>query len=79
MSNEIDKLNKLQSKYETEIGKVCDRIGRKIDFDDFNILYQHSDGWVIEHNATNSPLGRCMEVINKKGRLSLEDYLDLRI
>lgn len=77
---ELRKLDKAHAKYEGVIGDLEGKISALVEFD-FSIFYQPSDGFVMLHNedAHNAPLGVCLNIIERKGKLSYEDYMGLRI
>jgi hypothetical protein len=74
-----NKLVKSHNKYITAISEMESNLSDKLEFDNYTIFYQQSDGLVIEWEANNAPLDLCLEVISKKGFLSMEDYLNLTI
>lgn len=72
------KLERAHSKYISIIEGVEADLASKIDFE-FSILYQSADGFVIEHEAHNAPISSCLRIIDKKGRLTEEDYFKVTI
>lgn len=80
MKKIINKLNKAESVYNGVINSVEVSLADKIDFE-FSIIYQSSDGFVIlcEETNHNAPIKPCLEIIEKKGRLSFEDYMEYSI
>ena len=79
MKNYIKSLYDAHDKLEGIIKKTVLELKPKIEFDDFSIFYQSSDGFVIEYESMNAPLSRCIDIIKSKGFLSYEDYLEERI
>lgn len=74
----IKSLNIAQRNYERVIEMQRVRLSRFVEFE-FSIFYQMSDGWVMESNAHNAPLGSCIDIIREKGYLNYEDYLKVSI
>jgi len=72
------KLNTAHSKYQSAIGSLEAEISTAFDFD-FSIIYQNSDGFVIEHNSYNAPLSECLGIIIKKGILTEEEFFNISI
>jgi len=69
-------LNRAHRKYESEIDNLEAKIQEVADFE-LAIFYQQSDGFVVLHcaNGHNAGLADCLKVINEKGFLTEEDYL----
>jgi hypothetical protein len=79
MKRELKRLEAAFEKYEGAIGALEAAISPKADFD-FGILYQPGDGFVLaDDDANNAPLDTCIEIIQKKGELTHEDYLNVTI
>lgn len=76
----FNKLERSYNSYMSAIGAMESELVNHCEFeDDFSILYQPGDGFVIEHDSNNASLDDCLEIIKEKGYLSIEDYLDLTI
>lgn len=74
MNRLVKKLMTAQSKYDGAIGSVEKEIFDKVEFD-FSIFWQPSDGFVMcDNDIGNAPISECINVINKKGRLTYEDF-----
>ncbi len=74
MKRIINKLINAQSKYNSVIGAVEQEISDKVEFD-FSIFWQPSDGFVIvDDGMGNAPISKCLEIINKRGRLTKDDF-----
>jgi len=73
----LKKLIKAKQKYDLEIDTLYKKIQPYVEFD-FFIMYQPSDGFVIVHNENshNAQLSRCVEIIEDKGKLSYDEYLE---
>jgi hypothetical protein len=69
------RLQIVQELYDEAIKSIEREIEHKVDFK-FFIMFQSSDGFVLVHeeNCHNAPLEKCLEIIEKKGCLSYEDY-----
>ena len=75
----LKSLNRAQNEYEKAISAAESSISSKVEFE-FSIFWQKADGFVIANNDMgNAPLDDCLNIIKKKGLLSLEDYNDIRI
>lgn len=65
--------------YNNALNYLAALLVTKVDFE-FTIQDQPADGFVIvDRDTNNAPLDICLEIIRKKGKLSVEDYLDNRI
>lgn len=74
MNRLVKKLKTAQGKYEGVIGSVEKEIADNVKFD-FSIFWQPSDGFVMcDNEMGNAPIDECIEVINKKGCLTYEDF-----
>ena len=73
-------IQKALGKYDDAVGDLEYKLSEYIDFD-FSVMYQPSDGFVIVKidTAHNAPLSKCISVIESKGKLTVEDYLNLSI
>lgn len=71
----MSKLIKAQGKYEGAVGDIEVELIDKILFD-FTVIYQDSDGWCIlnAYTADLAPVKSCLDIIKKKGVLSVEDF-----
>lgn len=81
MKSVLKSLQKSHDTYTLQLNKATDFIRSKAEFDCF-IFFQPSDGFVIGvdiDNGMNAPLDKCLEIIEKKGILSLEDFLQQSI
>jgi hypothetical protein len=72
----LKKLEVIKQKYDLEIKSIENKLKPFVDFD-FFIMYQPSDGFVVVHEeiAHNAPLGSCVDIIKRNGKLGYEDYL----
>jgi len=70
-------LSKAHREYTTAIDKAKRMLSPKIKFP-FFIEYQPSDGFVIlnEESTRLAPLGYCTLIIESKGELTYEDFLN---
>lgn len=75
----LAQLETAHGKYMGKIGSVEQALQDVADFD-LSVFYQPSDGFVVcgEHSS-NAPLDACIEIVKRKGKLSQEDYDDVRI
>ena len=76
----ITKLDLARINYNNEVNFLKRRIFNRVKFE-FEIIYQESDEFVIldtEH-AKNAPLYLCLDIIEKKGVLTHDDYLQICI
>lgn len=73
-------LDKAQSRYVGQVGKVEAAISDYVSFD-FSIEHKEADGWtlIIVDEGQVATLDRCLKVIEDKGALSLADALKLAI
>jgi hypothetical protein len=76
----ISALNNARKQYNKSLSYAQKRIQKKVEFD-FYIMYQESDGFVIvdKEESHNAHLSTCLYIIEQKGRLSLDDFMDARI
>jgi hypothetical protein len=74
MKNYLKQLNSANGKLSAVIQKIERELSDKIEFEDYSIFYQPSDGFVLEYESHNAPLSLCLDVIKEKGILSFEDY-----
>jgi hypothetical protein len=75
----LTKLYAAHSKYAGACSHAETQLRPLVEFDDFSIFHQPSDGFVMEYEANNASLAACLAIINEKGKLSLEDYMRIRI
>ena len=76
MKNYLKKLQVAKQRLDGVIEMTESELKDKIEFDDYFIFYQPSDGFVLVYNSHNAPLRKCIPIIKRKGKLSLEDYMD---
>lgn len=76
----LEKLKGAHRRYQNVIALANKKLRNKVGFPCF-VMYQESDGFVLvdEEDGNNAPLSSCLTVIEQKGFLSLEDYMDIRI
>lgn len=78
MDRKLKKLITAHQKYEGVISQVQEEIKNKIEFDDFFIQYQPSDGFVLVYGGwENRSLATCLSIIKDEGRLTLDEYLSI--
>lgn len=73
------KLYSAKTKYDSAIGDMEAYLSDKVSFEEYYVLYQPSDGFVLGLDNHNAPLDACLFIIKDKGVLSLEDYMNERI
>ena len=74
MKNKFKKLIEAKSKYDKAIEDLENELKPYIKFK-FHIIHQASDGFVIlDEDNNNGKLSWCMDIIQKKGELSIQDY-----
>lgn len=80
INKEYIKLKKTYSDYQSQCRKFQNELSDKIEFD-FYVDYQPSDGFVIGHSEEchNAPVFSCLNIIEKKGVLTYDDYKDVLI
>jgi hypothetical protein len=82
MINKLKILKKLElahKNYTNSIADIEKEIIDKIKFR-FSIFWQAGDGFIIsDEEMGNAPIDSCLEIINKKGILSHEDYRNICI
>ena len=76
MRNLVVDMYATQKRLEMYTKRLEKELKEYLEFENFNVFYQPSDGWVLEYDTNNAPLNSCLDTIWKKGKLSLEDYLD---
>lgn len=69
------KLIEAHQKYLAAIGRMERELEGKVEFQYF-VIHQQSDGFVLVHSEynMNARLKDCLEIIQRKGTLSYEDY-----
>lgn len=71
----LSDLKKKRTAYEESLNNLERQLKDKVEFD-FSIEYMQSDGFCLtNYNTSNTaPLDACIEIIKKKGTLSVEDH-----
>lgn len=72
----IEKMETLRIKYEGEMGRVASLVQPFCDFE-CSVGHQAADGFVLESAVEGmdiAPLSSCLRIIDRKGRLSYEDF-----
>lgn len=81
MQRQFNALQKAQLKLEAAIEAMEDILREKIEFD-FSVQFQPSDGFTIleiDNSRNTASLKSCMNIIRKKGKLSVEDFLEITV
>lgn len=77
MKSILDRLKDAQSTYQAHVHVAETLLEPKIQFG-FSLQWQPSDGWTVVHekNVHVVPIEYALDVIKKKGVLSMDDFLD---
>lgn len=76
----LTQLSKAQTKLDGLQGDMAQLIHSVSDIEELTVFWQAGDGFVVcDSDANNAPLRDCLAVIRDKGKLTREDYDDLRI
>jgi len=78
MKNLLNKLNRAHTRLRDLERQMEEDLQPKVIFTNYSVFFQMSDGcFMLEYNAQNAPLEVCLEIINKKGVLYLDDFLSV--
>lgn len=79
LKRQIKKLYNTHNSLSRIIQQIETDLKCKIEFKGFSVQFQSGDGYVLEYEEHNAPLSDCILIIEKKGALSLNDYMAARI